>query len=201
MFTGIIETTGQVTVKTKNTLTIKPAMTLDDLKLGSSIAVDGVCLTLSKLDKDQLTADVMPITFERTTLGERNVGDEVNLERAMVYGKRFEGHMVAGHVEGRATLTKMQIQDNAYHLHFSLAPELSRYLIKTGSIALNGISLTVIDCHEEGFEVGIIPHTWENTNLQHLALGDKVNVETDLLAKYAIKLAQSDSMTKITNYE
>lgn len=192
MFTGIIETTGQVTGKTKNTLTIKPAMTLEDLKLGSSIAVDGVCLTVSKLEKDHFTADVMPITFERTTLGERNVRDAVNLERAMAYGKRFEGHMVAGHVEGRATLVKMQIQDNAYHLHFSLDPQLSHYLIKTGSIALNGISLTVIDCHDEGFEVGIIPHTWENTNLQHLALGDKVNVETDLLAKYAIKLAQND---------
>lgn len=188
MFTGIIETIGQVTAKTKNTLTIEPTMDLEDLKLGSSIAVDGACLTVSKLDKDRFTADVMPITFERTTLGGYQVGDEVNLERAMAYGKRFEGHMMAGHVEGRATLTKMQIQDNAYHLHFALDPELCQYLIKTGSIALNGISLTVIDCHEEGFEVGIIPHTWENTNLQHLALGDKVNVETDLLAKYSRKL-------------
>ncbi len=192
MFTGIIETTGTVTGKTSNTLTIKPSLALDNLKLGSSVAVDGACLTVSRLEKGSFTADVMPVTFERTVLGERKVGDEVNLERAMEFGKRFEGHMVSGHVEGRAELKKIQIQDNAYHLHFSVDPELSRYLVKTGSITLNGISLTVIDALEDQFEVGIIPHTWENTNLHHLQLGAKVNVETDLLFKYAEKLFSSN---------
>ena len=190
MFTGIVETIGVVSKKTKNTLTIKPSMLLDDLKLGSSIAVDGVCLTVSSLEAHTFTADVMPITFERTTLGERKKGDDVNLERAMSYGKRFEGHMVSGHVEGRAKLEKMQIQDNAYHLYFSVSPELARFIVATGSITLNGISLTVIDAREERFEVGIIPHTWENTNLQHLQIGDKVNIETDLLAKYASKIIE-----------
>lgn len=192
MFTGIIETTGLVTKKTKNTITIHFPHPMEDLKLGSSIAVDGVCLTVSKLEEDAFTADVMPITFERTTLGERKKGNEVNLERAMEFGKRFEGHMVSGHVEGRAKLEKMQIQDNAYRLYFSVEPELARYIVRTGSIALNGISLTVIDATEDEFEVGIIPHTWENTNLHHLQMGDKVNVETDILAKYAEKLGISD---------
>lgn len=179
---------GQVMAKTKNTLTLQSEMELADLKLGSSIAVDGVCLTVSKLDKKTFRADVMPISFERTTLGEREVGDVVNLERAMEFGKRFEGHMVAGHVEGRATLKSMQLKDNAYHLNFVVDSALRRYIVDTGSIALNGISLTVMRCTEEGFEVGIIPHTWENTNLQYLQIDDQVNVETDLLAKYSEKL-------------
>ncbi len=192
MFTGIIESTGQVQAKTSNTLTIKMSQVMEDLKMGSSIAVDGACLTVTKLGKKQFTADVMPITFERTVLGERKVGDEVNLERAMEYGKRFEGHMVSGHVEGRGILKKMQLKDNAYHLEFEVDETLQPYIVRTGSITVNGISLTVIQDTETGFEVGIIPHTWDHTNLKHLQVGDQVNVETDLLAKYARKLYSVD---------
>lgn len=188
MFTGIIENIGIVTKKTANTLTIQNSEITDDLKIGSSIAVDGCCLTVAKKAGDTFTADVMPITFERTMLGQRKKGDEVNLERAMQYGKRFEGHMVSGHVEGVATLEKMQIVDNAYHLTFKTSPELQKYIVTTGSIALSGISLTVMEAQKDWFSVSITPHTWEHTSLHSLCLGDQVNVETDLLAKYAEKL-------------
>ncbi len=188
MFTGIIENIGKVKKKTSNTITISHGDIIDDLKLGSSIAVDGACLTVSTLGKSEFTADVMPISFERTSLGEREIGDEVNLERAMEYGKRFEGHMVSGHVEGRATLEKMKLQDNAYHLSFSIDKSLQANIVATGSITINGISLTVMHETEEGFEVGIIPHTWDNTNLHNLEIGSLVNIETDLLIKYAKKL-------------
>lgn len=177
-----------MTQTSPNTLTIQSPELIKDLKLGSSIAVDGACLTVSKIEGDQFAADVMPITFERTVLGERKKGSEVNLELAMQYGSRFEGHMVSGHVEGTAELKTMKIEDNAYLLTLALPEALTRYVLETGSIALNGISLTVAKLQDDQITVSIIPHTWENTNLRHLSLGDKVNVETDMLAKYALKL-------------
>ncbi len=190
MFTGIIESTGKIQSKRKNSLTIKAPKLISELQTGSSIAVDGACLTVTKKGKDSFEADVMPITFERTTLGQRKKDDLVNLELAMLGSKRFEGHIVGGHVEGTAKLTEMKIVDNAYHLTFKMPEELSKYVVATGSIAINGISLTVMDVVENKFTVGIIPHTWENTNLQNLKIGDMVNIETDILAKYAEKLTK-----------
>lgn len=188
MFTGIIQNTGLVTKITANTLTVQAPDLIQALSLGSSIAVDGVCLTVSQIEKDQFTADIMPITFQKTVLGERKKGSEVNLELAMQYGDRFEGHMVSGHVEGVAELKSMKIEGNAYLLTFEVPPEFTRSLLETGSVALNGISLTVATLRGNQITVSLIPHTWENTNLRHLALGDKVNLETDMLAKYAQKL-------------
>ncbi|MBN2306816.1 riboflavin synthase [Candidatus Peregrinibacteria bacterium] len=188
MFTGIIESTGQVLKTGKHSLTIKVSKLAHELKKGSSIAVDGTCLTVTKKGKESFEADVMPITFERTTLGLRKKGDIVNLELAMLGSRRFEGHIVAGHVEGTAELMEMKIVENAYHLTFRVPDDLKKYVVETGSIAINGISLTVMRVQDEVFQVAIIPHTWENTNLQALKVGDKVNVETDILAKYAEKL-------------
>jgi riboflavin synthase len=193
MFTGIIESTGEIVKTGKNLLSIKAPALAKELSFGSSIAVDGVCLTVTKKDKDSFEADVMPITLKRTTLGHKKKGDLVNLELAMLGSKRFEGHIVAGHVEGTAELLEMRIVDNAYHLSFLLPTDLSRYVVTTGSIALNGISLTVMETGDNEFVVGIIPHTWENTNLRTLKTGDKVNVETDILAKYAEKLTQKEA--------
>jgi riboflavin synthase len=190
MFTGIVENTGQVLRAGKHSMTIKAPKLTSELKKGSSIAVDGACLTVIKKDKESFEADVMPITFERTTLGEKKKGNLVNLELAMLGSDRFEGHIVAGHVEGRAELLNMKIVENAYHLTFKMPEGLSRYVVPTGSIAINGISLTVMDVEGNEFKVGIIPHTWENTNLQALKVGDKVNIETDILAKYAEKLTK-----------
>ena len=190
MFTGIIESTGRVLKTGKRSITIKAPKLTSALKKGSSIAVDGACLTVVRKDKESFEADVMPITFERTILGDRKKGDPVNLELAMLGSKRFEGHIVSGHVEGRAGLLDIKIVEGAYELSFRLPEALSRYVVTTGSIALNGISLTVMSAESDTFKVSIIPHTWENTNLHTLKAGDKVNVETDILAKYAEKLTQ-----------
>ncbi len=192
MFTGIIENTGQILKKGKHSLVIKVSALVDKLKIGSSIAVDGVCLTVTERNLDSFKVDVMPITLERTTLRGRKKGDWVNLELAMLASDRFDGHVVSGHVEGEAELLSMHILENAYHLKFKLLNKnLDKYIVQTGSIAINGISLTVIYIEGEQFEVGIIPHTWENTNLQNLSLGSKVNVETDIMAKYAEKINQN----------
>lgn len=190
MFTGIIESIGEVLKTSKQSLSIKAPAVIDSLNIGSSIAVDGVCLTVTKKMKDGFEADVMPITLERTTLGTKQVKDLLNLELAMLGNKRFEGHIVGGHVEGVAELLEMKIVDNAYHLKFRVPKGLERYIVTTGSIAVNGISLTVMDVAGAEFLVGIIPHTWENTNLHRLRIGDTVNIETDILAKYAEKLTQ-----------
>ncbi|MFH0838328.1 MAG: riboflavin synthase [Patescibacteria group bacterium] len=193
MFTGIIESTGLIDGIKKNPLTIKAPALIQKLKIGSSVAVDGVCLTVRKKLKDSFEADVMPVTLKRTNLGHKKKNDLVNLELAMLGSKRFEGHIVSGHVEGTAELLEMKIVENAYHLTLRIPEDLSRYVIATGSIAVNGISLTVMDVDGEKFSVGIIPHTWENTNLHTLKVGDKVNIETDILAKYAEKLTLSNS--------
>lgn len=188
MFTGIVESTGRIEKAGKNSLTIRAPEVLWQLSPGSSIAVDGVCLTVAKKHEKSFEADVMPITLQRSILGSRKKDDLVNLELAMLGTKRFEGHIVGGHVEGVAELTEMKIVDNAYHLKFKVPEGLERYIVSTGSVAINGISLTVIDVTDRQFIVGIIPHTWENTNMKELAIGDKVNIETDILAKYAEKL-------------
>ena len=190
MFTGIIQTTGIVKKIKDNKIIIESPEFIDELKIGSSIAVDGACLTVVKKTDKDFTADVMPITFEKTVLGDRKNGDLVNLELAMMHTDRFEGHVVSGHIECTAELINQKIDENAYVLTFKMPSDLMRYVVSQGSIAINGISLTVADVDEEGFAVSIIPHTWDNTNLHNLSIGDKVNVETDLMAKYAEKLMQ-----------
>jgi riboflavin synthase len=191
MFTGIIQTTGVVKDIKKDRITINAPDVINDLKIGSSIAVDGACLTVVEKKDDSFTADVMPITFEKTVLGDKKKSNLVNLELAMKAGDRFEGHVVSGHAEGTAELSEQKIDENAYRLKFKLSNDLMKYVVPQGSISLNGISLTVADAQEEEFSVSIIPHTWDNTNFHDLKIGDKVNVETDLMAKYAEKLMKN----------
>ena len=189
MFTGIIQTTGVVKQKKKDGIVIEaPTEVLSELKIGSSIAVDGACLTVTKKTEDTFSADVMPVTFEKTALGKRKKGSLVNLEPAMKNGDRFDGHFVSGHIEGTGKLIKQKIDGNAYLLTFEVPEHLMRYVIKEGSIALNGISLTVADIEENHIQVSVIPHTWDNTNLHEIEINDKINIETDLLSKYAEKL-------------
>lgn len=192
MFTGIIESTGVIQEITKDKIVVKTPTLIKELKIGSSIATDGTCLTVIEKNGEMFTADVMPITFEKTVLGERSKGDLVNLELAMQHTDRFEGHVVSGHIEGVSELTNMKLVENAYYLTFSFVPELMKYIVPQGSIAINGISLTVAEVQNNEFSVSIIPHTWENTNLHELEKGDKVNIETDLMAKYAEKLMLSN---------
>jgi len=199
MFTGIIETTGTIEKISKNGVTIKTPELIKQLKIGGSIAVDGTCLTVTGKSGENFTADVMPVTFKKTVLEDRKKGDQVNLELPMKAGERFEGHFVSGHVEGVAKLIKQKIDGNSYRLTFTIPSELVKYMIPQGSVALNGISLTIADIEGDIIMVSIIPHTWDITDLHDLSIGDKVNVETDLLAKYAEKLVLSNSKPETRN--
>ncbi len=189
MFTGIIQTTGKVQKLTKNQLVIEvPDEIIKDLKKGSSIAVDGACLTATELADNTFTADFMPETAKKTVISDYKEGQLVNLELAMLANGRFDGHIVSGHVDSIGEIASMESDSNAYVLHVKLKDELTRYVIPKGSITINGISLTVVEARDRQFSVSIIPHTWENTNLHILKVGDTVNIETDMLAKYAEKL-------------
>ena len=188
MFTGIIQTTGKVTNITDDQITIEAGDLTNELKTGSSIAIDGICLTTTEVRNGQFTADFMPETAQKTTLSNQKIDGSVNLELAMRADGRFEGHMVSGHVEGMGTLTKVDNDRNSKLLTIQIPDELTKYVIKKGSIAINGISLTVIDIQNSQITVGIIPHTWKMTNLHLLNIGDKVNVETDMMAKYIAKM-------------
>ncbi|MBN1258945.1 riboflavin synthase [Candidatus Peregrinibacteria bacterium] len=191
MFTGIIETTGAVVKNAKGRIEIKAPPMIRRLKKGGSIAVDGACLTVISKTAKTFTADVMPETYKKTVLGQREKGGLVNLELPLKAGGPVEGHWVSGHVEGMAALAKISPDKEATLLTFRAPKELLKYIVPKGSVALNGISLTVIGVTKDGLTVGIIPHTYNLTNLRALDLGDKVNIETDLLARHMEKMLKS----------
>ena len=191
MFTGIIQTTGKLKKLMDGQIFISASEELIvQLKKGSSIAVDGVCLTVVELLDNTFTADFMPETAKKTIIGGYKVDQLVNLELAMPASGRFEGHIVTGHVESVGKIISMESDGNAYVLNIQLADELMKYVVPKGSITVNGISLTVISVSDDEFTVSIIPHTWELTNLHDLKVGGSVNIETDLLGKYVEKLTK-----------
>lgn len=188
MFTGIITHLGTILTKTATGLEIgTPRGFLARVGKGESVAVDGVCLTVVRRRKNSFTVAVIPETFRRTQLGSRQEGGSVNLERPMTAQSSLSGHIVQGHVDGTARLQSVTRRGNSRVLAFTLAPALAREVVTKGSIAVNGVSLTVMAATLNGFTVGIIPHTWTHTTLGTLRAGDRVNVETDLLAKYVAK--------------
>ncbi len=189
MFTGIIEEMGtmkQIDRKGQAMrLTISARKVLQDIALGDSIAVNGVCLTAVSFNSSNFTVDVMPETFRHTNLKELTVGSPVNLERAMQAGGRFGGHIVQGHVDTTGTIVDRRPEENAIVFTVELAqPELMKYVIPKGSITLDGISLTVVRTEGRTFSVSIIPHTLAETVLQHKQAGATLNIETDILGKY-----------------
>lgn len=193
MFTGIIEEIGTMKRIAKQgqamVLTIAARRITSDVHLGDSIAVNGVCLTVVAFDSASITVDVMPETFRRSTLKHLSVGAKVNLERAMAANSRFGGHIVQGHVDATGTVQSRQPEDNA--VVFRIAPDdpsVLRYIVPKGSIAVDGISLTVVDVTESEFSVSIIPHTLAQTILQEKQPGHAVNLETDIIGKYVEKL-------------
>ena len=192
MFTGIIEEVGQVKRIQHETrtavLTIGAKLVLEDAKVGDSIAVNGVCLTITSLASNQFTADVMPETFKRSALGQLKPGSPVNLERAMPANGRFGGHIVSGHIDGTGTISRIRPEGNAVWYTITPPAALLRYIVEKGSIAIDGISLTVADVTAQDFSVSIIPHTQAETTLAHRRVGDKVNLETDCIGKYVEKL-------------
>lgn len=199
MFTGIVEAVGTLGPITREEDSIRmridaPAV-MADTKHGDSIAVNGVCLTVTDFDSNGFTADVMQVTLDYTTLGMLTEGQRVNVERAMATGSRFGGHVVQGHVDGTATLQSRTSSDNWEVFRFSLDDSrLGKYVAKKGSIAINGTSLTVAEVSDvvtgDGtwFEVSLIPTTLSDTMLGDLAVGDGVNIECDVLAKYVERL-------------
>ena len=202
MFTGIIEEVGTLKgVKRGSksvTLTIGGKVIFEDMKLGCSIAVNGVCLTVTSFTSQEFTADVMPESMKLTNLGSLSLGSKVNLERAMPANGRFDGHIVAGHVDGLGKVVEVKPDDTAVRLTFRTTTDVIDYIVYKGSVALNGISLTVTDVTKDTFSVSIIPHSLQNTTLSAIKVGDVVNVETDILGRYMEKFAakKNDGVTQ-----
>ncbi len=188
MFTGLIEETGRVLRLTRRGegahLHVAARRVLGGTRLGDSIAVDGACLTVVQLDSSSFAVDCMAETLEHTTIGSRRPGDEVNLERAMALGDRLGGHMVLGHVDAVARVLSARTRGIALEVRISLPTELRGYVAGKGSIAVDGISLTVTDVGEADFGLGIIPHTLAETTLRTIAPGRTVNLEADVIARY-----------------
>ena len=197
MFTGIIEEIGTVTSIAKGAksskLTIRGDVIFQDMHIGDSIAVNGVCLTVTSKSENTFTADVMAETIRRSSLGSLNVGSYVNLERAMAANGRFGGHIVSGHIDGTGVIESFVKEDNAVWVTVKTPAKLLKYIIEKGSIAIDGISLTVAYVDDSCFKVSLIPHTGANTTLLDKRVGDIVNLENDVVGKYVEKLIAFDN--------
>ena len=194
MFTGIIVGTGKVTKleqKTKNRSAIQ--MTVDlgkyasGLKIGQSVAINGVCLSATKISKNKCIFEMIDETTKKTDLGNVKAGSTVNVERSLKVGDRLEGHFVLGHIDGVATITNIEKKPKEVKIWFKVPKKLTKYVVKKGSIALDGISLTLVDVKKDIASVCLIPHTINVTNFKSKEIGDKLNIETDVLGKYILK--------------
>ncbi|BAF59941.1 MAG: riboflavin synthase [Pelotomaculum sp.] len=194
MFTGIVEELGVVRAVRSGTasarLVIGATKVLEDLRVGDSIAVNGVCLTAESFTSREFTADVMAETLAKTNLGGLSPGDRVNLERALRLGDRLGGHLVSGHIDGVGTITRQERFDIATLITIKAPHEVMRYVIKKGSVAIDGISLTVVDFGPDSFQVSLIPHTARVTTLGFKKVGDTVNLEGDIIGKYIERLME-----------
>lgn len=192
IFTGLIIEVGRVRRVDRRAdgayLVIEAAKVLEGTRIGDSISINGVDLTVIEMGPDFFSSDASLETLKRSTLGKLRVGSRVNLERALAVGERLGGHMVQGHVDGAGELISTTPEGNAYRMRFGFPRELGRYIAMKGSITVDGISLTVAALGDDWFEVAIIPHTWRETILSELKNGDPVNLEVDVLAKYVERL-------------
>ena len=199
MFTGIIEEIGIVKGFEKSTIgamiTVACKDVLDGTKIGDSIAINGVCQTVVKMDSESFTADVSNETLKVTNFLKLKKGSEVNLERALSMNSRFGGHIVNGHIDGTAVIKTIEKWSSFYDLKLQVESGLEKYIVRKGSITVNGVSLTIADSYKRDFTIAIIPHTFENTNLRQLKIGDIVNIETDVLAKYIEKILSVNDNT------
>ena len=195
MFTGIVETTAAVRETSDTGLVIDRPSAFTDIQEGASIAVSGVCLSVIAFDQDSMRFDIMEETWKRTKLGSLQIGDRVNLERSMRADGRFEGHIVQGHVEGVGEVrsAKYEVPSVGAEISIRLPADLVPFVIHKGSIAIDGVSLTVAKIEKDICTIALIPHTLEVTTLGSLKEGDKVNIETDILGRYAYALLKSHS--------
>ena len=200
MFTGIVEELGQIAAIQKGSqsavLRIQCEKVLEGTQIGDSIAVNGVCLTVTTMDSDGYTADVMAETLNRSSLGALKPGSRVNLERAMAADGRFGGHIVAGHIDGTGTVETISKDETAVWYTIGADASILRYIVEKGSITIDGISLTVAKVTDKDFSVSIIPHTQANTVLADRKVGDIVNLETDIIGKYVEKLLQPKELVQ-----
>ena len=194
MFTGIIVGTGKVTKldqKTKNRSAIQMTVNLGKyakgLKIGQSVAINGVCLSATKISNNNCVFEMIDETTKKTDLGNVKAGSTVNVERSLKVGDRLEGHFVLGHIDGVATITKIEKKPKEVKIWFRIPKKLTKYIVKKGSIALDGISLTLVDVKKDVASVCLIPHTINVTNFKSKKIGDKLNIETDVLGKYVLK--------------
>ena len=192
MFTGIIEEVGAIKQIThgqhSEVLNIQARTVLENTKIGDSIAVNGICLTVTRLFTDSFSADVMHETLNRSSLAGLMVGSRVNLERAMAADGRFGGHIVSGHIDGTGVIRSLIREENAIWVSIGTSPQILHLIVEKGSICIDGISLTVAKVEEEGFQVSVIPHTGEETTLLEKVPGDSVNLENDVIGKYVERL-------------
>lgn len=197
MFTGLVEELGKVKAISRGVksvrLTVEASKVLEDVKIGDSIAVNGTCLTVVEYNENCFTADVMPETVDSTALANLKIGAKVNLERTLGIGDRFGGHIVSGHIDGIGTICAKDNNDNAVVVKIEASPEVMRYIVKKGSIAIDGISLTIVNYGQDWFTVSLIPHSAAMTTLGFKKTGDVVNLETDIIGKYVDKLLSLSS--------
>lgn len=191
MFTGIVEEIGRVTLAQPRNLVITASQVLRGMELGGSIAVNGVCLTVTKFDSNSFSVDIMPETIRRTNLELLGVGGEVNLERPLTLEKQLGGHLVQGHIDDTGRVTSVTWDGEAMLVRFEAPPEVMRYVVRKGFIAVDGVSLTIVDCDASSFLVSIVEYTRKHTTLGSRRVGDLVNLEVDIVAKYLERLSQA----------
>ncbi len=191
MFTGIVETIAKVLdIKSQggNKTFILESPISDELKIDQSLSHNGVCLTVENCNSEQYAVTAIAETLAKTNVGDWQIGDKINLERCMPAGGRFDGHIVQGHVDQTGICEEIADQDGSWKIRFSYDPIPGNITVEKGSVCVNGISLTVIDSNSNSFSVAIIPYTWENTNMHYLQVGDRINLEFDILGKYMQKI-------------
>jgi len=191
VFTGITEEIGRVLSAEPNGLVISASKVIKEIEIGGSIAVNGVCLTVTGFTADSFSVDTMPETIERTNLGQLGVGSKLNLERPLTLGKPLGGHLVQGHIDNTARLASVMRDGEATIMRFETRPEIMHYIVNKGFIAVDGVSLTVMDRDAGSFTVSLVGYTRENTTLGSKRVGDPVNLEVDIIAKYVERLSQT----------
>lgn len=190
MFTGIIEEVGTIKAIGGGRLQVEARKVVSDVQLGDSIAVNGVCLTVTSFTKTGFSADVMPETIRRTSLNELGIGSSVNLERALTLQSRLGGHIVSGHIDGTGQIISMKDEGNAILMKIGADSDIINHIVEKGSVALDGISLTVASVTDSDFTVSLIPHTRQVTNLGSKGIGSTINIENDVVGKYVEKFLQ-----------
>lgn len=204
MFTGLIEEIGQIkniiTTSNIKKITVKCSKVLDELKLGDSVAINGVCQTVTKINDDSFSFDTITETLSKTTFNSLRYGDNVNLERALTLTSRLDGHIVQGHIDTRGKIIQINKLEKKVEFYVAFPQEFKHFLAHTGSICIDGISLTVADIFDYSFKVAIIPTTLENTIAKNYKIGSEVNLEFDIIGKYIYSILSKNTSSNLSNF-